>query len=250
MLLDASVSWWQSTEPLAATRYPAGMEPTVEHVEDVAARAAALFTETMLASVRERGRFTTTLSGGSTPLPLYRLLAARPDLPWDRAHICIGDERFVTDTHEDSNFRAIRGALLDHVPVPPDQVHPWPIEGDPARSAEAYREILDETLKGQPFDLTLLGLGTDGHTAGIFPDTADIRASTATTWSEPSGVEHRRLSLTPRRLSESRTVAFLVSGEEKRAALDSLLAAEGARERTPARAITALERLLVITDVG
>lgn len=250
MLVHVSVSWWQSTERLAGNGYPAIMEPTVEHVDDVTARAGALFMETMLASVRERGRFATALSGGSTPLPLYRHLASRPDLPWDHAHVYLGDERFVPDTHEDSNFRAIRRALLEHVPIPPDHVHPWPIEEDPAASAEAYRTVLDETLGGEPFDLTLLGLGTDGHTAGIFPGTDGIRASAATTWSDPTGVEHRRLSLTPRRLSESRTVAFLVSGDDKRAALDRLLAADGDRDRTPARAITALERLLVITDIA
>lgn len=225
------------------------MDLSTIRVEDVAEHAAAVFVETMLAAIRDRGRFTTALAGGNTPKPLYRLLATRRDLPWEHAHVFVGDERFVADTHADSNFGAIRATLLDHVDIPAGQVHPWPIEDDPSASATRYAATLDDAMRGQPFDLTLLGLGADGHTAGIFPNQGLTDASAATVAYDPAGTEHARLSLTPRRLSESRTVAFLVSGKEKRGALERLTAAEGDREQTPARAIAALERLLAITDI-
>ena len=226
------------------------MIPTVQIVGDVPARAAELFGDCLLGAVRDRGRFTTALPGGGTPRPMYRLLADRPDLPWDRAHVFVGDERFVPEVHPDSNFGAIRDLLLDHVPIPADHVHPWPILEEPESSAEAYAATLDSTLRGMPLDLVLLGLGRDGHTAGIFPGTGKAGSGAATVVSRPEGQEHTRLSMTPRRLAESRVVAFLVAGAEKREALDALLADEGDRERYPGRAIAALEQLLVITDLA
>ena len=226
------------------------MIPTVQNVDDVPARAAELFEECLLDAVRDRGRFTAALPGGGTPRPMYRLLAHRPDLPWNRVHVFVGDERFVPDTHADSNFGAIRRLLLDHVPIPPDHVYPWPILETPEESAEAYAATLDRTLRGEPLDLSLLGLGPDGHTAGIFPGTGSAESGAATLAARPVGQEHARLSMTPRRLGESRVAAFLVSGAEKREALEALLADEGNRERHPARAIAAVERLLVITDLG
>ena len=225
------------------------MIPTVESVPDVAARAAEVFEETLLTAVRERGRFTTALPGGRTPRPLYRSLARRPDLPWSRVHLFVGDERFVPDTHPDSNFGAIRELLLDHVPIPPDQVHPWPILERPEASAEAYAATLDAELRGRPFDLALVGLGADGHTAGIFPGTGAAASQGATVATRPAGQEHARLSMTPRRLSESRVAAFLVTGAAKRDALRALLADDGDRDRHPARAVAAIDRLLVITDL-
>lgn len=203
----------------------------------------------MRESVRERGTFRVALSGGTTPVPLYRRLAARGDLPWDRSRIFLGDERFVPQNHVDSNFASVRSALLDHVPVDPDLVHPWPIAADPEASAEAYARILDRELGGAPFDLVLLGLGADGHTAGIFPGTGVADSHDATVATHPDGVDHPRLSLTPRRLSESRVTAFLVSGSEKQRALEALLAHDGDRDTVPARAIAARERLLVLTDL-
>lgn len=218
-------------------------------MDDVAERIERLFADTLLEAVRERGRFTVTLPGGRTPQPAYRRLSERADLPWDRVHVFVGDERFVSETHGDSNFGMLREVLLDHVPVPTDQVHPWPILETPEASAEAYAATLEATVRGQPFDLTLLGLGTDGHTAGIFPGTGTAGSNASTVASSPRGAQHARLSLTPRRLSESRTVAFLVTGEDKRPALDDLLSGEGDRERHPARAIAAIERLLIVTDL-
>ncbi|MFO7545137.1 MAG: 6-phosphogluconolactonase, partial [Trueperaceae bacterium] len=98
---------------------------------ELATSARAVFEAAMLASVRERDRFVVALSGGSTPIGLYRALADRRDLPWDKTLVFWGDERFVPRSDPDSNARAAREALLDHVPVPADQVFAWPSpEGD------------------------------------------------------------------------------------------------------------------------
>ena len=225
------------------------MIPEVQSVDDIHEHAEDLFQQIMRDSVRERGAFRVALSGGSTPIPLYRRLATRGDLPWERTHVFVGDERFVPQHHVDSNIASIRTALLDHVPVAPEHVHPWPIEAEPEGSATSYAEILDRELAGAPFDLVLLGLGEDGHTAGIFPGTGTVDSHAATVASTPAGTKHPRLSMSPRRLSEARTVVFLVSGDAKRTALADLLADEGDRERHPARAIAAHEQLLVITDL-
>ncbi len=138
--------------------------------------------EWMVAEARAKeGRFALSLSGGSTPRALYELLASprfRDRMPWARVHLFWGDERMVPPDHADSNYRMVREALLDHVPVPPAQVHPMPTDGDPAAAARRYqaelgayygRDVLDPA---RPlFDVTLLGLGDNGHTASLFPGT-------------------------------------------------------------------------------
>ena len=208
----------------------------------------------MLRSVRERGRFVLALSGGSTPLGLYRALASRLELPWDHTLVFWGDERFVPHDHEDSNYRAAKEAFLDALPLPEHNLYPWPEPHSGLgleQAARKYAETLRATLGKTPtFDLQLLGLGEDGHTASLFPGTGATRAAGLTLAARPSGVAQPRLSLTAPALSRSRTVLFLVSGESKRAALRAALAGEGEFERYPARAVSALEQLMWLTDLG
>lgn len=173
-------------------------------------------------------------------------------MPWERIHLYWGDERFVPHDHADSNYGAAREALLDHIGIPAGNVHPWPILDSAEASAEAYSDVLQSTMGlGAEFDLTLLGLGADGHTASLFPGTGSLSARGLTVASRPAGASSPRLSLTAPALSNSRTVMFLVSGEEKRAALADLLAQEvtGPGEK-PARAISANSELLLVSDLG
>jgi 6-phosphogluconolactonase len=190
--------------------------------------------------------FTLALSGGSTPLALYRLLAgpAGERLPWPAVHVFWGDERAVPPGHPDSNYRAARETLLDHVPLPPANVHRVPTEGgDPARAAAAYaaelRRFFGLARGGWPrFELVLLGLGADGHTASLFPGSAVLgerRRLVAAPWVE--GLGAFRVTLTPPVFNHARAVAFLVSGAAKAASLVRALAAEGSAEETPARLI-------------
>ncbi len=229
-------------------------------VEDVAAAALPLVEASIVSAVAERGRAVLALCGGSSPVPLFRLLA-QADLPWQHVWVTFGDERFVPVEHAHSNAGAAIREFLGEVPVPREQLLTWPILEDPAESAHAYRERLEAAFGGFPtFDLNLLGLGDDGHTASLFPGTGAVLlegptlAVLAPAYASPGGW---RLSMSASALSNSREVLFLVLGENKTAALRATFgreareAAQSASELDahPARAITARERLTLITNV-
>ena len=219
---------------------------------DVTATAVQLFVDSMRLAVLERDRFVVVLSGGSTPLKMYEVLKDMLELPWNKTHVFWGDERFVPHDDPDSNYGAARSALLQHVPVPKSQVHPWLFEageGGLEHARTAYAETLEDVL-GTPstFDLTFLGLGDDAHTASLFPGTGAVFAD-GLTLSLPDAKEQPRLSFTPKALGHSHTVAFLISGEGKREALRATLQGSGELDTYPARAVTASERVLWISDV-
>jgi 6-phosphogluconolactonase len=218
--------------------------------EDVAALMRATAEEITRAaqrSVDERGRFTWALAGGSTPRALYRLLASdacRDRMPWSLIHFFWGDERHVPPDHPDSNFRMAREAMLDAVPVPPGNIHRVPAEEpDAQRAAAEYESTLRSFFTLEPgkwprFDLILLGLGKDGHTASLFPGGEAVHERerlVVAPWVEAQRTF--RVTLTPPVLNHARHAMFLVSGDEKAAALHAVL--EGAREpeRYPAQIV-------------
>jgi len=184
-------------------------------------------------AVAKNGAFAIALSGGSTPRMLYQCLAAPPfrdAFPWSRTYVFWGDERFVPCTDSRSNYGMARDTLLAGVPIPTQNVHPIPTEGMNAEAAAvAYeRELMafhgdDRLTADQPlFDVTLLGLGTDGHIASLFPDSAVLdersRWVAAVMGAEPEA----RITLTLPALESSRHVAFLVEGAGKRAIVERL----------------------------
>lgn len=229
------------------------MQPEVQKVEDVGVAGAQLFVETAQRSIRARGTFYVALSGGSTPLEMYsHLVEHYRDAPfWTQTQLFWGDERFVPHDDDDSNFGAAKAHLIRHVPIPDGQVHPWPyLEDEPERASHAYATIISEVLGGAPhFDLTFLGLGDDAHTASLFPGTGAVHEEGLTAVVRPDG-KGTRLSLTAPLLSQSRTVAFLVQGEKKRDALEGTLQGEGDLDHFPARAVSAQEQLLWLTDLA
>jgi 6-phosphogluconolactonase len=145
------------------------------------ARAAAEQFVTLSAeAINQRGRFAVALSGGSTPTAMYALLATgefAARVEWTHVHVLWGDERCVPPEHPDSNFRMAREALLDHVPLPAENIYRIGGEMEPAQAANEYERKLQAFFpNGQPrFDLILLGMGDDGHTASLFPGAAAIR---------------------------------------------------------------------------
>jgi len=205
--------------------------------EAVAERAAA----TILERARSKaGRVAICLSGGSTPRLLYEKLAAEPyrrALPWPRMHWFWGDERFVPADDERSNQRMVRHALLDRIDAPADTIHPIRTEANgPEESATLYEEELKRFYAADRFDparalfdVTLLGLGEDGHTASLFPGSAALEIRLR--WAVPvphAAVEPYvpRITLTLPALASSRVVLFLVTGANKHEILTRVLAGD------------------------
>jgi 6-phosphogluconolactonase len=198
-------------------------------------------------AVSEHGRFSWPLSGGSTPRDLFRLLASdeyRGRMPWNAIHFFWGDERHVPPDHPDSNFRMAREAMLDAVPVPAGNIHRvLAEEPDASRAAAEYestvRSFFDLAEGEWPrFDLILLGLGKDGHTASLFPGGDAVnerRRLVVAPWVEAQ--KTFRITFTPPVLNHARRAMFLAAGDDKAEALHAVL--EGAREpgRYPAQVV-------------
>ena len=211
-------------------------------------RAAADEISSLIAEVlRASDRFAWALSGGSTPRGLYRLLASEPyreRLPWHAVHFFWGDERHVPPDHPESNFRMARETMLDAVPVPPANIHRIAgEEPDAERAARLYEAELRSFFDLVPgewprFDLVLLGLGKDGHTASLFPGSAAVRERerlVVAPWVEAQ--QAFRITLTPPVLSRARCALFLVSGAEKAAALRAVVEGERDPDLYPAQAV-------------
>lgn len=202
-------------------------------------------------AIAARGRFAISLSGGSTPRETYKLLATpefRDRIDWSKTHIFWGDERCVPPDDAQSNYRMTREALLDHVPIPAENVHRLRGEEDPPKAAAAYEHELKEFFGHDlnpgglpPFDLILLGLGDDAHTASLFPgsDAIDEQGAWVVANWAPSQ-KAWRLTLTAPVLNAGRAVAFLVSGAAKAEPLHSVLHGAFDPHRYPAQLVRPL----------
>lgn len=202
------------------------------------------------------GRAIVALSGGNTPKPLYELLAQEPyraRLPWDRVHWVLGDERFVPPSDPASNYGMAKEAFLDHVPVPPENVHPVETDGVTLEEAAAAYEVMLKGLYGadtldpaRPLvTLTLLGIGEDGHTASLLPGEPVLRVRDRWVAAVPKGRVEERVTLTYPALDSSGVVAFLVSGAGKRDILDKILSGD---ERFPASQIRPVGEVIWFAD--
>jgi 6-phosphogluconolactonase len=202
------------------------------------------------AAVNERQLCRIALSGGSTPKPLYAALAGA-DLPWERIHIFWGDERYVPSTHPDSNYGMTKQVWLDLIQIPAENIHPMPTDFDPPQiAADAYeREIKLEAGNSPVFDIILLGMGDDGHTASLFPHTAALSVrDRLVTIGDKDG--QPRLTLTIDFINQARSVIFLVSGESKQPALDAVFSPTGDATAYPSRSIAPAGELLWLLDAA
>lgn len=211
----------------------------------VAERAVELIQATAEAAIAARGRFTLALAGGSTPEVAYRTLATRTTLDWSRWWFALGDERLVPVDDPRSNLGMARRAWLDHVPVPPGNILgvATDLPGEEAATryaADLARLFVPETLPR--FDLILLGLGDDGHTASLFPGRPAVQEQHLWVRATPPGVlppPVDRVTLTFPVLNSARKVLFLVTGAKKRNVLARIRSGQATIADTPAIGVQA-----------
>jgi 6-phosphogluconolactonase len=209
-------------------------------------RLTAALREAADASVRARGAFHLALSGGSTPVPLYRRLAAEAGFPWQATHLWLVDDRCVAPDDERSNARLIRELIAERVPLPGSHLHPMPVlEPDGEQRYEAALHAALAAAAQDRLDLVLLGMGTDGHTASLFPHSAALaeRRSWVVFNDGPTVAPPRpRMTMTYPLLNAARTIAILVTGSTKHARLADVSRNPAARERLPVSGIAPSHR--------
>jgi 6-phosphogluconolactonase len=212
-------------------------------IEALNESAAKLLIDIAKKSVTERGRFVLCLSGGNTPKSLYTLLSLPPycDLvPWKNTFIFWGDERCVPADDEQNNAHMATTALLNKVDIPSSNIFPVPVNLPPAEAAKKYEETLRDFFgKESPrFDLILLGLGDNGHTASLFPGTAVLHEEVR--WVKEVFVEDKkmyRITTTAQLINKAHHIIFLVTGEEKATMLKTILTGSYLPEKYPAQLI-------------
>ena len=219
------------------------MNGRIESLADTAALARHVAEWMTSAALAATGAFRVSLSGGSTPKALYTLLASddfRGRFPWTRVSWYWGDERFVPYDHPESNYRMSSDAMLAKAPVPPENVHPVPTNGTPEQAASRYERTLQAAYgaavldRARPlFDITLLGLGTDGHTASLLPNDPVLQERKHWVAAVSHGRPEVRITMTYPAIESSRQVAFLVAGKEKAAMFSAIRA--GASQAPAAR---------------
>lgn len=233
------------------SQVPASVE-VAKDPEALAHRGARWITDLAAAS---RDRFAICLSGGSTPRRLYQLLAESPyrdAMPWDRIHWFWGDERFVPWDHPDSNYGMVHATLLGRARVPPGNIHGIATNGSPADAAAAYERVLKSYYGSESldptrplFDIQILGLGPDGHTASLIPGTSVLEERHRWVAEVIGGRPEPRITLTYPALESSRHTAFLVAGADKRETLSRALAGDQA---LPAARLRPIGELIWFVD--
>jgi 6-phosphogluconolactonase len=210
-----------------------------ETPQELAEAAARDFAAGAEEAINERGRFAVALAGGSTPKATYEVLAREyaDRIDWGNVHVFFGDERTVEPDHENSNYRMAREALLDHVPV--GGVHRMRGELPPDEAAASYEEELREffgPVELPEFDLILCGIGDDGHTLSLFPETSALEVTDRWVVANPVlKLETTRLTLTIPVLGAASAVTFLVAGEGKAAAVEEILEGDADPRAYPAK---------------
>jgi 6-phosphogluconolactonase len=222
------------------------------NIQQVSIAAVRQIIDLAQEAVMEKGFCTIVLAGGSTPQQTYKLLSAPPNdeqMPWQQSHFFWGDERLVASTHPDSNFSMAYNALFSKVPIPQENIHQIPTENkNPVVDAEMYEEHLHDFFHSQTlneksnktadmivpsFDLVLLGMGRDGHTASLFPGSNLLEEKKKWVAAVPEGVGSppvARVTLTLPILNQAKNVLFLISGNKNREILQTILRRPGEAE--------------------
>ena len=213
--------------------------------------AAQEFVRIVNSAIEAREICTVALSGGETPRSMYSRLAKAPfahSVDWSKVHLFFGDERTVPPTDRQSNFGMVDHELLSHLDIPEGNIHRIQGELDPDEAAHRYQQELEEEFGHQEvrFDLVLLGLGEDGHTASLFPQTKSLDEEQSLVCSVyVPRLESWRISLTFRTLNNARRVLFLVAGGKKASILARVLETKEATKELPATLVMPKEGTLL-----
>jgi 6-phosphogluconolactonase len=211
--------------------------------DELAHNVAERFIQISKEAIDQRGRAIIALAGGSTPKRLYQLLVTEEyqnRIQWHRIHLFLGDERYVPLDHDDSNFRMIKESLLDRIPIPEENVHPVPTHLHAADAALAYEQEIRQVTGAEnrapvpAFDLVLLGIGGDGHTASLFPETGALQENerlVTENWVPQQ--ESMRISFTIPLLQAARKTILMATGADKCEAVQRTIEGERNIQETP-----------------
>lgn len=223
-----------------------------KNADELAQAAAERFVQSARDAIAARGLFSVALSGGNTPKRVYSLLARddfKARIEWSKVHLFFGDERCVPPDHSESTYRMVLETLVSHVPIPSENVHRIRGEDEPKQSARLYEAELKVFFAGASwhrFDLVLLGMGEDGHTASLFPGTAALDEQIA--WVVANWVEKLRtyrITLTLPAINAAANVVFLVIGSDKAERLAEVINGPFDPKRIPAQLIEPTDGKLV-----
>jgi 6-phosphogluconolactonase len=208
-------------------------------------------------SIESKGYFSVALSGGKTPVKLYQKLAERKNLPWDKTHVFIIDERFVPYDSDDNNYHMINRTLLCHVVIPAGNIHfISTVENTPEESAVRYEQDLlayAKKSKSQypPLDMVILGIGDDGHTASLFPDSLALdetrRLAVAVNSTNSKSPAVKRITMTYPVINNARQILFLITGKEKAGVVKDIIGNKKC-DLPAARVKTETDKLFFILD--
>lgn len=209
---------------------------TFKNLDKIANYVVTKWTEIAERTVNEKGSFSVALSGGKTPAALLQKLAKEKKLPWNKTHVFMVDERFVPYHDENNNYRMINEILMRHVDIPAKNIHPilTTIES-PQASALKYEKELNSFFKSRPgFDLLLLGIGDDGHTASLFPGSPSLKEKKHLSIAvPPSGtVISERITMTFPIINEAENIMFMATGSNKSGIIRNVI--ENEKSRLPA----------------
>ena len=220
------------------------MVKTFKGINELSQYAARSFIETANKSIKERGRFLATLSGGSTPMRLYELMGNQfqNKIDWSCVHFFWGDERCVPVDDAGNSYGQTKKVWFDKINIPDENIHRVLSELEPDSAAKEYARTLkafaEPPFAWPRFDLALLGMGDDGHTASLFPNSPiDVDSPTLAVTANYQGRPANRVTLTPKVLNSSRNIMFLVSGKSKAIALSRVLSDNYMPEELPAQRI-------------
>ncbi len=215
--------------------------------DNIAKKGAQIFYQVASKSFNKRGRFVVAISGGSTPRDLHRTLSKEPfrsNIPWENTDIFWVDERCVQENDPASNYGAAREDFLERVPIPISQIHPMPGKSSPEHGALLYHQELETYFQPEKdefpvFDLIFLGIGTDGHTASLFPKQGALKEKRKWIVAVKGGNPNvSRLTMTYPLLNRAERIVFIASGREKAPIIKAVF--EDTKSRLPARMITPL----------